>query len=709
MQDKLRSSSTEEKHQHDNKTGGVVAATESEVKSTDSQRFKGFTGGKQLTAFLHEKGNSDLLEFTKTFFAALKRVNPKKEEYPTSEGKRILDTFSRLLTGDETCSAIAMSGKRLLLATNQHLHINDYIKYQINSELLYKHPRKLRCVIKFTCTITHKSHGEAPKKIEGESEPVTYQFMAVEQGFKRIEGDPTITFNENEYQIPVLNGKTIKIQLAVKEIMTAKDMNCFFEASPNTKVPFNRPLIMMLDPLKRRARQLIIHLASIAHSIITRPDMEHKVRDYNEENKNWPIFLGNSLSYELKTPYENYIDPYSFDQSGMKNMFEFYGWLVNDYQRFKSQRQQITSIDSIKEWFNYITENIQLEAIPAPDFIKEKPDEFCKKARKYFVDLVKVENFVAKDARNKGKLTKILCENNLFDKKISLKVIDGVEKLHAEMRLLEYHLQKNKTRTNYYGISRLCCALCTYTLKQLIVDKHRVAEFRGSHATLFSKWVIIDIIKEKYLSVFLGNDLFQQYTSLEKEYCFPPGVSRKLKKNKCRKSEIALWIIPATSDIKEKFSKLGIDDQDRLPDADNVYPDSSDDEKDEKTVQQLSFLGGSFATMFKKNAAKDKLKYQAKSFNFQAVKLYKNERYEEAIPKFKQALKLTESAYGKKTPAIASICYSLSRAYQKNNQAEEARESLQQASDLGHSRAQAALSELKGLERSVSIHNVYCL
>jgi hypothetical protein len=329
--------------------------------------------------------------------------------------------------------------------------------------------------------------------------------------------------------------------------------------------------------------QLIQNLALIAHSILTKPDMEKEVHDYLELHNEWASFLGNSLSHELARlkEYKEHIDPYAFsapdEPNAMNDMLRFYEWLIENYKDYRQKTRQATSVVSIRGWMDYIAANITKENIPAPTFIKNAPDKFIELARKYFVALVRVESFVASDAKKRGRLAQILVDECLFEEGIAfVKVIDGIAGVHAEMRLLEHHLQNHPDTRNYYGITMLCCALCTHTMKQF-----QVADYRGSHATLFGGWVLGQFLEQpKYLKVFLGEELWNSHEKLREQTCQLPG-DKQDEENSCEKTIAVLEIIPAVSGInsKEAFEELHIPEEYLLPQpvGESLYPHDVDD------------------------------------------------------------------------------------------------------------------------------------
>ncbi len=572
-----------------------------------------FQSGKQLISFFEKqksKADNRLLGFTVKLFEALKAANPGRQEKIVTAEQKILDTLARLLVGDETCTAIAISGDRLLLATNKHSHIDDHITYQSSFEVLEKYPG-IRYVLRFKGVIKYSDRSGLVRTINEKSDPVIYQLYAAEQTFKVIQGDPVIRFTQDEHKIPFPHNNSMTISIPISLKQEAQIFNIVDHCELNKEYELFQEIPLELDPLKRRATKLIMNIAAIAHSILTRPDMEGDVLEYMEKNKNWIQFLNDSLSYEVATRsvYKGYIDPYnSSDQGdpGMHAMLQFYEWLVEDYQQFKWKFNERTSVKSIQAWFRLISENIQNDSVPAPHFIKQNPIQFLERASMYFRDLVLVEDFVANDARRNGKLSMLLVRESLFKRSVTIQVIDGIPEQHAEIRLLEQHLLRNRTTDGYYGITMLYCALCNFTMRNL-----NVANFRGTHGTLYPKWVLIDIIKQSFLQQFLGDVLYRdQQAFADSDICYHPDA-KPIPKNSKKQSEVALMLFSAIGFINNlrAFNQLGIDQQLLLPGLAglDLYPEEKDQQIfDQPDLDQHSLVAieGEFSLqteqMFKK-------------------------------------------------------------------------------------------------------------
>lgn len=534
--------------------------------------------GKQLISVLKElKENEDpaLFDFTTGLFKELHLLNPDRHEKLVTPEQKTLDTLARLLVGDEICSAIALSCNHILIATNKATHQDDYLTYRGAFKILEK-CYGMRYVLQFKYTLKYCEPTQLPRVIAKESEPVIYQYHAATNEFKAIEGNPTVAFAQTEHQIPFSYSPNITIKIPEPIHHEADIFNVVNQLELNKEEELFPEKPLELDPLRRRASKLLVHLAAIAHIHITTPELTNNVLEYNEKNKNWAQFLNDSLSYELakRSVYKTYINPYNPSDNGdpgMRALLQFYEWLIEDYQLFKNRNNLVTNEQSIETWFVEIGKNIQTSRIPAPDFIKQNSDEFLECTGRYFKDLVTIEAFIETDAAQHGQLSMLLVQENLFKRSPTVKIIDGGNDVHAEMRLLDYHLTKNNTTSGYFGITMLCCALCHFTMDHL-----QLVGFRGSHGTLYPKWVLIDPVKQQYLQQFLGQNLYQQYLALQEKQFYPPGVKRD-KKNLVAQSIAALELFACIGSIntKDAFDKLSIDQQYLLVGLTGIklYPD----------------------------------------------------------------------------------------------------------------------------------------
>lgn len=512
---------------------------------------------KQLKNLLKDPNNKNLLEFLEQLFKLFK---VDRKENAVTEDQENLDALARLLVGDECCSAVAFSGAGILLATNYHLHHNDHLSVTRYVTVLERNLYQYR--VGFTDEMFIYKDGKFFRKITKDSASVTFQFVAASNTFAIIDGDPNIEFSQAEHGIRF--HATLDMPISLKGTFK-KDANIirrgFDSFVLNKKSEFLRFPVLEINPLRRRAQKLVHILGVIVHSILNKPDLEDIVeKTIVETNKQWPMFLHDSLSYELSMckAYKNDLCPLrSQDQEdktvhqGVGPMLKLYEWLVEDYQGFKRRETQKTSLDSIQKWWKSIEENIHnIDAVPG--FIKAKPEEFLKKGLRYFTDLVRALEFIRQDAKREGRLSSILLQENFFEKTVSFTVIDGIERQHAEMRLLEQHLTDNTDLSNYFGITKLCCASCAFVL-----SRFQSIGCRGSHGALFGGWVLGNKLKEPtWLKTLLGQELYANYSSWKETAIQLPHDSKKTISKAC----VALQLIEelASFNAKEILEEIGL-------------------------------------------------------------------------------------------------------------------------------------------------------
>ena len=536
-----------------------------------------FEKGKELAEFLLLDEHQTLCQFVKAFFQSLSEANSSRTEYFVLEDQRALDTLAKLLVGNEKCSALAISDGQLLLATNHHIHVDHYVQMQRAFEILNASKQKKWFKFQFFETFEYFDSGVCKKRITKESKSVIFQLNQSSQRYELLGNhDINFKFTPEEHQIPDMPGS---ISLSVT---THQDKKRFLsgpcKASFNTKFAFFPvPMRLELNPLRRRYTKIIDNL-----SLIVRMELDSCRKssddDFIERNPGWMDILSDSLTYEMSTwpEYKASIDPYVVGEEGgpptmMTQLRKFYSWLIQDYQRYKKEHGVKTSVSSVQAWAKEAAPQLTKADVPAPDFIKKKPQRFIERGFHYFEDLAQIEDFVRRDARSRGRLSQYLLKEDFFQRKDSVRVIDGVKDEHAEMRLLEEHLKSGHSLENYFGITMLCCAAC-----HRMMQSFKLTQYRGFHSKLFGGWVFPEEIKRKYLNTFLGDDLFLLYQKLQDKICQIPGAASKVSQQ-----EVALRIIEVmhllnntnvlkTLGIPEKYLIIGAK-------GDALYPSRTSD------------------------------------------------------------------------------------------------------------------------------------
>lgn len=90
--------------------------------------------------------------------------------------------------------------------------------------------------------------------------------------------------------------------------------------------------------------------------------------------------LTSCIPYEmsLQKEYKCQVDPYDYRSadSNINKIDRLLEWLIENYESYKLQNKQITSIASIQAWTKKIGKDIKGGNTPAPDFIQQYPDWF---------------------------------------------------------------------------------------------------------------------------------------------------------------------------------------------------------------------------------------------------------------------------------------------------------------------------------------------
>ena len=260
-----------------------------------------------------------------------------------------------------------------------------------------------------------------------------------------------------------------------------------------------------------------------------------KINRLNQDLKKdcrWPIILSESLTLVLSSlsSFNKFLGD---DQDGKANrneLFELYKRMVEDYQVFKKKEKCHTTEASVIEWFKTLEAKQDDGHLKFPSFVKERFNTqdigFLDNTKRHFVALAYLQEFVVHDALNQGALSRALLRESVFERSAQVKIVDGDADTHAEMRLFDYHLSKtNGVASDYFGISKLCCALCNYTFGQFSASGQRVPRTQGYHAGIFDKWALLKSFDdESKMRIFLGDDLFSIYLNLK-------GKSLKLSKH----------------------------------------------------------------------------------------------------------------------------------------------------------------------------------
>lgn len=553
---------------------------------------------KQLTSLLFKNGNispeaSELADFTKEFYTALSNANADVKTNERAIENRRLDAFSRLIVGDEVCAATAFDGEKLYISTNNNDHVNDVVK--IESQWTLKKGSTIRSRVIFEVDIYITYQGVSTKyKIK---EPVVYQFnkntsylhLNKDIGKVRIEAHEHMMPNVPYIDLVLELYDTLLPQLFCtdfKPIHLNKNLN---DPSLVTEDMVSERELMFntsFSPFKRSAEHLVEHLSLIALLAFNEEESsflnnaKRAIRTYRES------FLKQSFSWEAakwfrgvkQRPDKRFGDTYI---SELKTLIE----KINvDFSNFETLNldddESLTK--SVRLWSGHIIEKIKTGQIIAPYFIKNNPD-ILSRIWRYYVDLIKLEQYVSHDAKTSGKFATALSkEAPLKDKKILVIVDDLAQNVHAEMRLL-YRAIKNDLNIDYIATSKRCCAHCA-----LVMHNCRVVNISGIHGNAYGKWCLSpEFLLPKFIEKILGKNLAQKLEVLSKSSL---SFNGKLYNQK----DLAVTIIQSIAALDEAldYPLLQIDKPKLYVQKDELACESDDEEEQPKTWEQKQGLNG---------------------------------------------------------------------------------------------------------------------
>jgi len=241
---------------------------------------------------------------------------------------------------------------------------------------------------------------------------------------------------------------------------------------------------------------------------------------------------------------------------------EFCWKIVEDFARYQISAQSNDSDDLVNLWVNDLRTRIKNKTFDTPERILKYTKEFIVITKSFFRDLLKLENFISQSynkplgdffigskiesnmeedsdgsveeisshkTQSKGQFPSYFLEWKKFEdqKYYKQQEIPSIPKMidnggigvHAEMRILA-ELIKTGKKVPYIGISKLCCALCSYVMQQYGIEAVFERDdpgdnlIRGYHSVPFP-WPIHDEFKKNihFLKKFFGK-LYDEYSQL---------------------------------------------------------------------------------------------------------------------------------------------------------------------------------------------------
>ncbi len=617
--------------------------------------FVGFNTGNALCIALNKPQNSAVKEFAKALFKQVSEASRavRFEHFPPEE-RKFSDALASILTGNETCAAIALSGPDILVATNKGQH---------DKKVMYRHAtvtvvRKKRTTLMLKYTYHLRSAEQESQhclffsyQLDTRRRKVASSLLSGAQ--TRLAHKRLLVFTFPEERVGI-EARADRFELDVKYF------NFYLAQKIGIALEFIQPTVVNFEPLKSRADKLFNSLFVISKAFLDVKNcfenlelkqialIKEKYKDYqkiqrkgkqnrfvnfldltqniliegfvklfiNEERNEafetaarayyikkevlatinshdqWVEILKDSLTYELSKIHE--FSQIS-DAEKAVSLERLYIDLVADYIRYKALNRSKTSVNSVETWFESVATSPK---VSLPPFIEAKFGLFCKIAGPYFSYLAFIERHMKDEAKRGGAPANRIAKEHTYDGTSRFLIIEGEERVHAEMRLFSHHLLKgNLAQESYYGVSMLCCALCNYTLSQFRKKGLPVPETSGTHATLFS-WPLPEVLREdEYMKIFLGEDLFRQYKNL------PPVLNLGGAKASdfCNSKEVCVAIIEALDKLNstKNLKSLGLD-------AGYIIADKKNLRLDNKLLRELpaGHVDASFERMLKDLEAK---------------------------------------------------------------------------------------------------------
>lgn len=592
--------------------------------------FPGFSSGRQIGDILSRSNSVGLCSFTQTLFKQISEANQngRLERY-VERDKVFFDSMAHLLMGDESCAAIAISGNKILIATNKGQQDKRAIYWDLRATVLEKYSFGGALRVGYICRVRAAGTGEELEKRIG---PVQYQFFPNQNKAIIVDQNQNLEFVFSEKEFKYVPDDKVTVRLKLREL-EGSFFRSLLSHNENDQIKLTMPVVTCLGALKRRTARLLDLLASIStvilklrpwlpencppqyqsfSSYIERKYHEHnpekdeesfiqdicleytkfpkdrtirkkfldsarlhyqarKLKDdtftYLEKHKEWIKILNDSLTYELaQGAFKDHVS------IGSKEMEDVYEKLVDNYKEYKEKHSLKSSVQSVISWHNAIKSE-QEPPFELPDYLFQKYPFFLNAIRHYFIQLAFVEEYITKNAKNNGALARRLAKENIF-KEPEVEILEGEEGVHAEMRLFSHHLLERRNSVGYYGIAKLCCALCNYTLKQFQLTGLRCPETRGTHATTY-RWTLPEAFShDVHMKHFLGQELFEKYKGLPETVTLPlPKKGSVYMTHEVCKNIIS-WVDGLNS--RRNLDKIGLDRRYLIKGTKELhYPDNS--------------------------------------------------------------------------------------------------------------------------------------
>lgn len=567
--------------------------------------------------------DSTLLHMTQVFYQAFELANPHRHVRCRELPARRMDALARLLVGDETCTAIAWdkTTNKLNICSNNNEHSNESIRLFVASIIepgSCFFPQKpfsfalMRSRLRVTFTISKA--GQPPKVITKHYENlISYAYDPSRDVLIKLASEPkTLIFKISpaehqlhphhmlsfalkiKQEIPNIRQRMYDEDIARILIETygrAPVMEAFeAPAVPLIAIPFPTPFTD-LNPLRRRINTLFQHFSMLTWIVkeerSSYPNRERIIQakkaaiDFRNNVFNQTLTWEASTWYKLNKGLRTHADAKSAQFiTGMERVIYFLNNHLNDFKKRVADLSRPTQY--IKSWINTILSDegivSELKRI-APELIAQDLEKFFERAKRTFIDLEKMEHYISNSFDDPHGLWPLFDDLNIFnvnDVNARYEIFDTKENnLHAEMRLLNYYAQKQKS-PGYIGITKLCCAHCNW-----VIQRFPGAGFSGGHARAYI-WTFPEfLLQDAQLKILFGDSLFEEYKGLADE-------TISLYQKTYKKSDAFLGIIAAIASLNEgdirRFS-LGTR---KLQHNEPEHADESDDDLSELSEHSVA-------------------------------------------------------------------------------------------------------------------------
>lgn len=559
--------------------------------------------GKQILSILFDTTNwsvkdQELVNFSRDFYdRVVDCTKATRQSNTTNVVARRMDALARMLVGDETCSAIAFDGEKLLLATNRVGHKNDQLGHGIKLLLQAKDDNNYSITPVLYLKYIPAGHDPLsiePTRVQFDDLAVKYQITTANRECRLVKcaGENeriSLTVTSDQHKIPFVPSEvtvhcTLNDSLPLPEGKSAADVRR--DISLCTRELPGPVQITHFDPLLRRMDHIFKHLAvygAVAAKRAKDDPLQHDEEVYERgiQSQREEV-LSQSLAWEIGSRLQKAgVDPRSYVDAQMTPIQEFCRAISQDFSAFKKTNVGQTKA-VVEAWCKAVAEKIDSHQIETPADIQDV-SRFLKTAARYIIDLEKLESFFEREAIADSAFFKAVFSALKVGHGNSVssfvQTLDDVEDgVHAEMRVLYEYLKSNKT-PDYIAITMLCCPLCKTTLDEFGASNKGIVA--GGHGKLFPGWKFIE--DPRILKLTLGEALYKQYVSMKNKLI-------KLDGSIYIKSEIALYILGNLGKIAH-IDKLGVRSKFDDSAAPKLHADDSDDESTKTDDEETGTIG----------------------------------------------------------------------------------------------------------------------